>query len=56
MGTLRSKVAKATEELNGIDGFDYAALIEQQAKIDELKSQLSELEDEWLELEELLGE
>ena len=56
MGTLRSKVAKATEELNAIDGFDFAALIEQQAKIDELKSQLSELEDEWLELEEQLGE
>lgn len=56
MGTLRSKLAKATDELNAIDGFDYAALIDQQAKIDELKAQLASLEDEWLELEEQLGE
>ncbi len=56
MGTARSKLARAQEELQSMDGFDYQALGEQQAKIDELKAQLEALEDEWLELAELLGE
>ena len=56
MGTLRSKLAKATDELNATDGFDYAALIEKQAKIDDLKAQLAVLEDEWLDFSEQLGE
>ena len=56
LGTARSKLEKAQGELQGIDGYDYAALIAQQAKIDELKDQLEQLEDEWLELSEQLGE
>ena len=56
LGTARSKLEKAQGELQGIDGYDYAALIAQQAKIDELKGQLEALEDEWLELSEQLGE
>lgn len=54
MGTARSKVEKAQAQLLTIDGFDYQALGEQQAKIDELKVQLSALEDEWLEVAEML--
>lgn len=56
LGTARSKLEKAQAELQGMDGYDYAALIAQQAKIDELKGQLEQLEDEWLELSEQLGE
>ena len=56
MGTARSKLARAQEELQNMDGFDYQALGQQQAKIDELKAQLEALEDEWLELAEQLGE
>ena len=55
MGTARSKLAKAQEELQQIDGFDYVALGEQQAKIDGLKAELEALEDLWLELEETLS-
>ena len=56
LSTARSKLAKANDALAAIDGFDYAALIEQQAVIDELKAQIAALEDEWLEVSELLGE
>ena len=37
-----------------IDGTDYMALTRQQQAIDELKGQLAQLEDEWLEVEEAL--
>lgn len=56
MSTMRSKLAKARDELLVIDGYDYVALGEQQSKIAELEAQLAELEDCWLELAEQLGE
>ena len=56
MSTARSKLGKAQEELQQMDGFDYQALGDQQAKIDEFKAQLEALEDEWLEVAEQLGE
>lgn len=56
LSTARSKLAKANDALAAIDGFDFAALIEQQAVIDGLKAQIADLEDEWLEVSELLGD
>ena len=56
MGTLRSKIAKAKEELLSIDGTDFVALGQQQEKISQLQGELSELEDVWLEVSEQLGE
>ena len=56
MGTARSKLEKAQAELQQIDGFDYVALGEQQAKIDALAADLEQLEDTWLELDELLSD
>ena len=54
MGTARSKIAKAKEELLTIDGTDFVALGEQQKKISALEAELAELEDVWLEVAELL--
>ncbi|MGI6033171.1 MAG: ABC-F family ATP-binding cassette domain-containing protein, partial [Coriobacteriales bacterium] len=54
MSTARSKVEKAKNALLEIDGTDFVALGEQQAKISELEGQLSTLEDEWLEVAEKL--
>lgn len=56
MGTMRSKVERAQAELLEIDGTDYVALGDQQAKISALKDELAALEDEWLEIAEQLGE
>lgn len=39
-----------------MDGTDYVALGEQQAKISQLESELSALEDAWLDYSEQLGE
>lgn len=56
MSTIRGKLEDAREALLEIDGTDYVALGEQQAKIAKLETELSELEDAWLEYAELLGE
>lgn len=56
MGTMRSKIAKAKEGLLTIDGTDFVALGEAQKKISALESELSELEDMWLELSMILDE
>ena len=56
MSTVRSKLENAREGLLQIDGTDYVALGEQQEKIAKLETELSELEDAWLEYSELLGE
>lgn len=56
MGSVRSKLERAREELLEMDGTDYVALGEQQAKISQLESELSALEDAWLDYSEQLGE
>lgn len=56
MSTLRGKIAKAKELLLELDGTDFEALAKQQAVIDDLRMQLSHLEEEWFELEEILSE
>ena len=55
MSTIRSKIEQEKSELLKIDGTDYEALYAQQKKIDELISNLDELEMQWLELEEFLS-
>ena len=56
IGTLESKIAKAKEEMGAVDPSDYVALGEIQAKIVDLNAQKDELELEWMELAELVGE
>lgn len=56
MGSVRSKLERAREELLEMDGTDYIVLGEQQAKISQLESELSALEDAWLDYSEQLGE
>lgn len=56
MGSVRSKLERAREELLEMDGTDYIALGEQQAKISQLESELSALEGAWLDYSEQLGE
>lgn len=56
MGTIRSKLERARAELLEMDGTDYVALGEQQAKISQLQNELSALEDAWLEYSEQLDE
>lgn len=56
MGTARSKIEKARTALLEIDGTDYAALGEQQAKIATLQDELAALEEEWFEVSVELGE
>ena len=56
MGSGRRKLERAREELLERDGTDYVALGEQQAKISQLESELSALEDAWLDYSEQLGE
>lgn len=55
MQTLEGKIAQAAEEQAQLDPSDYVALGEVQARIEELKRTLGELEEEWLEASELLS-
>lgn len=55
MQTLEGKIARAAEEQSQLDPSDYVALGEAQARIEELKRTLGELEEEWLEASELLS-
>lgn len=56
MGKIRSKLDDARSELNQIDGTDFVELGKQQSKISELEGELEELEEQWFECAELLGE
>ena len=56
MGTLRGKIADAEERLQQADPTDYQALGEIQAEIDGFRAALDELELEWLEHAEALGQ
>lgn len=55
MQTLEGKIAQAAEEQAQLDPSDYVALGEAQARIEEFKKTLGELEEEWLEASELLS-
>lgn len=54
MGIVRSKLEREKEKLHEIDGTDFIALGEQQAKIAQLQAELSELEEIWFECSEIL--
>ena len=56
MNTLRGKIDEARNRLNAADPTDFVALGDIQAEIDDLQSQLDELELVWLETAEALGE
>lgn len=56
MGTLRGKIADAEERLQQADPTDYQALGDIQAEIDSFRTALEELELEWLEHAEALGQ
>ena len=50
------ELERARAELLEMDGTDYVALGEQQARITQLEGELATLEDAWLEYSEQLGE
>lgn len=56
IGTLESKIEKTRALMHEADPSDYVRLGEIQAQIAELESQKDELELEWMELAELVGE
>ncbi|MDO5335060.1 MAG: ABC-F family ATP-binding cassette domain-containing protein [Coriobacteriia bacterium] len=56
MSTATKRRDEAKAGMFAIDPSDYLALGEAQQKLDELQDQLDELEMEWLEVSELLGE
>ncbi len=56
MTTQQGRVETAADKLAQCDPTDYASLAECEEELAEQKRRLSEIEDEWLELSELLGE
>lgn len=56
MNTLQGKIEKAKQEQLTVDPSNYVELGAIQEKIQSLTQELGELEEEWLELSELLGE
>lgn len=56
MNTARGKVDEAKEALLAVDPYDYQALGEAQAAIQEKEARLAELEEQWLEEAALLEE
>ncbi len=56
METQRAKIEEHRAQMLEVDPTDYVGLEEQQAKIDAAQDALDELETEWLELSERLGE
>lgn len=56
METLRGKIAAKEQEMTQVDPSDYVALTAVQDQIRELQEKLDELEMEWLEAAEQLGE
>lgn len=53
---LSEKPAQLHDELLNIDVTDYQALLDKQAEIAKCEQEIEELETEWLELSDLLGE
>lgn len=53
---LSSEPERLKGELAATNPSDYEALLAKQAEIDAVEAEISELELEWLELSELLGE
>lgn len=53
---LSDRPQQLTEELHALDGTNYQALLDKQAEIAQAEQELEELETEWLELSERLGE
>ncbi|MCI9628306.1 MAG: ABC-F family ATP-binding cassette domain-containing protein [Eggerthellaceae bacterium] len=56
MATTEQRIADAEAALAEVDPSDYVALTEAQVAIDELRARLEELEIEWFEAAEKLGE
>ncbi|MCR5846347.1 MAG: ATP-binding cassette domain-containing protein [bacterium] len=56
METMRAKIERAQADFEQTDPTDYVALTEAQDEIARLEAQMEELELEWLEVSELLGE
>ena len=56
MSTMEGKIADARIELESADPTDYEALTELQGNIDDLNAKKSDLETQWLEASEALGE
>lgn len=56
MATAEAKLADAREATGAIDPSDYEALMANQAQISELEERIAQLETEWLEASEALGE
>ena len=54
MSSLEGQIEKKRATLHAVDPTDYLALIEAQARIDELQTKLTELETTWLDLSEKL--
>ena len=52
---LSGKPDQLRAEMSAMDPSDYAGLLDQQKKIDDVLSEIDELENEWLELAERLG-
>ena len=55
MSTARRRLEERRAELEACDPFDFEALGEAQAAIEEARGALEAIEDEWLELSERLG-
>lgn len=55
METQQSRINKAQADMSSLDPTDYIALEEAQARVNETKDALEELELQWLELSEKLG-
>ena len=56
MATAEMKVAALRAETQRVDPSDYEALMAHQAQIAELAERIAQLESEWLEASEALGE
>ena len=54
MNNMEEQIERQKAALHAVDPADYLALIEAQAKIDELQAKLTELETTWLNLSEKL--
>lgn len=53
--TLGKKAEAARAELHDVDPSDYVALLEAQARAQDIERQVGELEDEWLRISDLLA-
>ena len=53
---LSNEPTRLRKELSETDASDYQALLAKQAEIDAMEDEIADLETEWLELSERLGE